>query len=226
MRPPGREIDWPTGGSRRGADRRRRRLVAAALALAAGVIALVLVLGRGRGDEPDGTTVEAMGQWRPMAAAPLSPRIGAAGDWTGRELVLWGGRPCLEGRCDDETVEALADGAAYDPAADTWRPLAPSSLQARRGNVAVWSGRELLVWGGGGGTGAFFFGTGPATTPRPTLGGTCPRRPVASSPTPSGAGGRCWCGAGSSPARDRPRWRPPTTACATGPDPTGRTATR
>jgi hypothetical protein len=61
--------------------------------------------------------------------------------------------------------EVFADGAAYDPAADTWRPLAPSTLQARRGNVVVWSGRELLIWGGGGGTGAFLFGTGAGYDP-------------------------------------------------------------
>ncbi|CAN5680812.1 hypothetical protein BH20ACT1_BH20ACT1_13000 [soil metagenome] len=82
-----------------------------------------------------------------MSASPLSPRIGAANGWTGAELLLWGGRDCVEGRCDDEAVEPLADGAAYDPT-DTWRPLAPSPLAGRFDMVTEWTDRELIVWGG------------------------------------------------------------------------------
>ncbi len=113
------------------------------------VIGVVLVLVRASDDDPVGPEVATTGQWLPMAAAPLSPRIGTASAWTGRELVAWGGRPCREGRCDDETVEALADGAAYDPETDTWRSLAPSPLSPRSGATAtIWTGQEVLVWGG------------------------------------------------------------------------------
>ncbi len=54
----------------------------------------------------------------------------------------------------------MVDGVACDPATDAWQVLAPSPLTARRGHVMEWTGTELLVWGGGGGTGAFLFGTG------------------------------------------------------------------
>lgn len=40
----------------------------------------------------------------------------------------------------------LGDGAAYDPAADRWRPL--PAAPGRFIPTAQWSGRELLVWAG------------------------------------------------------------------------------
>src|SRR5262249_18319526 len=37
----------------------------------------------------------------------------------------------------------------YDPATDTWRPLTTSGApSARAEHVAVWSGRQMVVWGG------------------------------------------------------------------------------
>jgi len=57
-------------------------------------------------------------------------------------MLLWGGvRPSLSGRSE----VALADGAAYQPATRTWRPITPAPLA---GDMAVWTGTELLVWGG------------------------------------------------------------------------------
>jgi N-acetylneuraminic acid mutarotase len=41
-----------------------------------------------------------------------------------------------------------AYGAAYNPASDTWRPLADGPLSARSNHTAVWTGRRMLVWGG------------------------------------------------------------------------------
>jgi serine/threonine protein kinase len=60
--------------------------------------------------------------------------------WTGREMIVWGGR---------NLAGDLNDGALYDPAADKWRPMqnqgAPS---ARRQPLTVWTGSALIVWGG------------------------------------------------------------------------------
>jgi hypothetical protein len=39
-------------------------------------------------------------------------------------------------------------GATYDPATGTWRDLAEPPLSPRRDHVAVWTGDELLIWGG------------------------------------------------------------------------------
>ena len=84
--------------------------------------------------------------WAPMAPAPasLEPRDNAAGAWTGEQLVVWGGY----GRSDTCTPCFYGDGAAYDASSDTWTPMAPSPLGGRGAHRAVWTGRELLVWGG------------------------------------------------------------------------------
>jgi hypothetical protein len=38
--------------------------------------------------------------------------------------------------------------AAYEPARDTWQRLPAGPLSARIEQSAVWTGRELIVWGG------------------------------------------------------------------------------
>jgi hypothetical protein len=48
---------------------------------------------------------------------------------------VWGG-------VDGPTV--LADGAAYDPATDSWRPLAPAP-EGRYGSLTAWTGRDWLL---------------------------------------------------------------------------------
>lgn len=84
--------------------------------------------------------------WAAMAPAParLGARDTAAGVWTGEELLVWGGY----GRSDQCTPCLHADGAAYDVATDTWAPIAGSPLSGRGGHRAVWTGRDMVVWGG------------------------------------------------------------------------------
>gem|GEM_PF-1339140 len=63
---------------------------------------------------------------------------------TGRELIVWGGL----GR---DPFRTLADGAAFDPRTGRWALLPPAPegqwLEGDHG-LAVWTGREVLVWGG------------------------------------------------------------------------------
>jgi hypothetical protein len=93
-------------------------------------------------------------RWRGIARAPLAGRLDHAAVWTGTEMVVWGGsRPASRGRS-----RVLADGAAYDPARDRWRPLAPAPLRsapARRLEIgleveidAIWTGARMMVWNG------------------------------------------------------------------------------
>jgi len=79
------------------------------------------------------------GAWSPLPPSPLSARRDAAAAWTGRELLVWGGRDATGHR---------GDGAAYDPAAGAWRPLPPAPLAARSGADAVWTGQRAVVVGG------------------------------------------------------------------------------
>jgi hypothetical protein len=83
-----------------------------------------------------------IGAWRPMAAAPIATRTRtwSATASSKQELYVWGG---VNG---DGSI--AADGAAYDPAVDRWRVLPAAPIEGRAYASAVWSGRELIVWGG------------------------------------------------------------------------------
>jgi hypothetical protein len=64
--------------------------------------------------------------------------------WTGAEMIIWGG-------FDGTISTSVNTGGRYDPATDTWG--APTSTSgnvpsARTGPAAVWTGTEMIVWGG------------------------------------------------------------------------------
>jgi N-acetylneuraminic acid mutarotase len=76
----------------------------------------------------------------------LAARQSAAGAWTGRELVIAGG--FTERVLNERVVSAtFKNAAAYRPKTRTWRQLPPMPAP-RRGAVAVWNGRDVLVVGG------------------------------------------------------------------------------
>jgi hypothetical protein len=82
-------------------------------------------------------------RWRRLAASPLAASQSPLGAWTGKELLLFvsGLDP------DGGPVEGAVRAAAYRPATDTWRRIAPFPT-TRQGAEAVWDGHELLVVGG------------------------------------------------------------------------------
>lgn len=65
--------------------------------------------------------------------------------WTGTEMLVWGG-----GKYDPWDFVHLDDGAALDPSTGTWRPIGDSggSPTARGSFVSIWSGSEMIIWGG------------------------------------------------------------------------------
>jgi len=82
--------------------------------------------------------------WRPLPSdgAPRS-RTGHTAVWTGERMIVWGGR-------DMPAYEVLNDGSIYSPGSDTWTPL-PFSYdvpQPRFYQAAVWTGSEMIIWGG------------------------------------------------------------------------------
>lgn len=63
--------------------------------------------------------------------------------WTGDEMIVWGGRNGF----GSEIV--YGNGARYNPSTDTWHPVsAVGAPSARYGHTAVWTGTEMIVWGG------------------------------------------------------------------------------
>ena len=49
---------------------------------------------------------------------------------------------------DQPPATVMPGGAAYDPGADRWEAIPAAPLSSRARAVAVWTGRELVVWGG------------------------------------------------------------------------------
>src|SRR4030095_1782404 len=68
------------------------------------------------------------------------------------EMIVWGGLTCVANQCGGYEFNT---GARYNPSTDTWTPLsvvhAPSALSA---HAAVWTGTEMIVWGGWSGSSA------------------------------------------------------------------------
>ncbi|HEV8700923.1 MAG TPA: thrombospondin type 3 repeat-containing protein [Candidatus Polarisedimenticolia bacterium] len=73
-------------------------------------------------------------------------RTGHTAVWTGGAMIVWGG--ATTGTCGCPTCE-LGDGARYDPVADTWAPISGLGAPSRRhDHTAVWTGSEMIIWGG------------------------------------------------------------------------------
>ena len=84
-------------------------------------------------------------KWRKLPASPLGPRADHFAAWTGTEMLVWGGNPGVSTPFGNNEFR---DGAAYNPATDKWRPMADFPLPARYAARAVWTGEQLVVWGG------------------------------------------------------------------------------
>jgi N-acetylneuraminic acid mutarotase len=78
----------------------------------------------------------------PLTGAP-SARYGHTLVWDGQRAYVWGG----DVNISDDTTKS--DGAVYDPSTDAWTPLpAEGAPLARSAHYAVWTGDQLLIWGG------------------------------------------------------------------------------
>ena len=62
--------------------------------------------------------------------------------WTGSEMIVWGGAGCTVG-CSSNT------GGRYNPSTDSWTATSSTNAPAARfDHRAVWTGSEMIVWGG------------------------------------------------------------------------------
>lgn len=90
---------------------------------------------------PGGTRCEA--GWVETSTPPggFSPREQAAYVSIGNQLFIWGGL--------NESGTALDSGALYDPRTDSWTTVSTEDPPSPRSNAtAVWTGAEVVVWGG------------------------------------------------------------------------------
>jgi N-acetylneuraminic acid mutarotase len=81
--------------------------------------------------------------WTPTAVtnAPAT-RADHTAVWTGTMMIVWGGHGPV----------SLNAGGRYDPATNSWSPTHPTSTtdapMGRSSDTAVWTGNEMIVWGG------------------------------------------------------------------------------
>ncbi len=86
---------------------------------------------------------------------------------TASEMIIWGGQDLL--------FNQLNTGGRYSPHTDSWTATSTTNTpSARAAHTAVWTGSEMIVWGGfGGGNdlntgGRYCAQSGPTPTPTPT----------------------------------------------------------
>jgi N-acetylneuraminic acid mutarotase len=90
------------------------------------------------------------GTWSPTSqiGAP-DGREAHTAVWTGSEMIVWGGYNFVQLQPPFWSIIRLSSGGRYSPATNTWNQtsnnLAPL---ARYGHTAVWSGSEMVIWGG------------------------------------------------------------------------------
>jgi hypothetical protein len=104
--------------------------------------------------------------WRQLPPTELGVD-GLVAVWTGNRLIASG-----------------ATTTAYEPPTDVWTTLSPSPLGPRQGAQGVWTGRELIVWGGVVPTAA-----GTSNSPRYLTDGAAFRPPKYTPPLPQCCGG-------------------------------------
>jgi N-acetylneuraminic acid mutarotase len=91
--------------------------------------------------------------WAPLSYkdAPI-PREFHTAVWTGTRMIVWGGFSF------DIIPNYLNTGGIYDPQTDSWTALSTYAAPSGRWrHTAVWTGAEMIVWGGE--LGNYFYNT-------------------------------------------------------------------
>ncbi|MDQ6760146.1 MAG: dockerin type I domain-containing protein [Acidobacteriota bacterium] len=82
--------------------------------------------------------------WTPtrIPDSSIPGRVAHTAVWTGSEMIVWGGV--------DETFHDTSTGGRYNSGTDSWiaTGVANGAPSPRSDHTAVWTGREMIVWGG------------------------------------------------------------------------------
>jgi len=82
--------------------------------------------------------------WSPLSTTGAPRPTGQAlAVWTGSEMIVWGGTT------NTSSTTRVSTGGRYNPGANTWSPMTGTPPSARNSPLGVWTGSELIVWGGG-----------------------------------------------------------------------------
>jgi N-acetylneuraminic acid mutarotase len=151
----------------------------------------ILIWGGAAANDPTATSIARLSPttwtWQGTALSP-SPRWALAGVWTGSDLLVWGGS---SGGFSGSGFPTLGDGGRFNEATNTWSPTAATGAPSPRGlHSAVWTGTEMIVWGGFDNDLAA-LATGSRYNPAT---GTWTALPTADAPTARGAHSAVWTG--------------------------------
>ncbi|MFC1609682.1 Ig-like domain-containing protein [Myxococcota bacterium] len=82
-------------------------------------------------------------RWTRMSRVD-GPSIWGPAVWTGSEMIAWGGNVTW-----NPYYHWYVSSGRYDPVTDTWTPIAATGApEPRTGHNLVWTGSEVVVWGG------------------------------------------------------------------------------
>jgi N-acetylneuraminic acid mutarotase len=80
--------------------------------------------------------------WTPTSTNGTIARHRHTAVWSGSLMLIWGGR--------NSNNSAADPGMRYDPATDSWSNMrtAGGAPSARFGHTAIWTGTDMIIWGG------------------------------------------------------------------------------
>jgi hypothetical protein len=82
----------------------------------------------------------------PQNADTPAARVHHTAVWAGDRMLVWGGESGYQN--PGTSLVALGDGGVFVPPS-TWQPLRTDGAPSPRArHTAVWTGRQMLVWGG------------------------------------------------------------------------------
>jgi N-acetylneuraminic acid mutarotase len=107
-----------------------------------------MIVWGGLADNSGGRYNPVTDSWTPTSTTNAPEmRIEHTAVWTGNEMIVWGG-------FNPTGDPSLNTGGKYSPATDSWTPTSTANApSARTYHTAVWTGSEMIIWGGGSDTG-------------------------------------------------------------------------
>ncbi len=105
---------------------------------------VMIIWGGNYGGNTGGLYNPANDSWLPTSTGANVPvlRQNNSAIWTGSEMIIWGGA--------DFGGRYLNNGGRYNPISDSWQPTSTGANVpvGRLRHSAVWTGTEMIVWGG------------------------------------------------------------------------------
>jgi hypothetical protein len=105
----------------------------------------MIIWGGSNGVNDGGRYNPAANSWLPTSTGANAPaaRFNHTSVWTGSQMIVWSGT-------DSGTGTDVDTGGLYQPSDDSWLPTStgPNLPAARKYHTAVWTGGNMIVWGG------------------------------------------------------------------------------